>query len=157
VASIRRNSERKEAELARLDAEEGFLLRSKKTWPDDLDDQIIAANEAFCALVGFSKEELIGHDSKPFTYPDDNGITEETRQRDPGDVGRVRYVKRHPHQDGRVIAAVVSRSSARDGDGKTMYFIISERDITERWLLTAQLSHLALHDPLTGLANRASY
>ena len=123
----------------------------------NLDDRIIAASEAFCALVGFSKEELIGDDSKPFTYPDDNGITGETHQRDPGDVDRVRYVKRHPHQDGRVIVAVISRTPARDGDGKTMYFIISERDITERWLLTAQLSHLALHDPLTGLANRASY
>lgn len=123
----------------------------------NLDDRIIAASEAFCALVGFSKEELIGDDSKPFTYPDDNGITEETHQRDPGDVDRVRCVKRHPHQDGRVIVAVVSRSPARDGEGKTMYFIISERDITGKRVLTAQLSRLAPDNPLTGLANRASY
>src|ERR1019366_5021458 len=41
--------------------------------------------------------------------------------------------------------------------GKTLYFIISERDITEERALTARLSHQALHDPLTGLANRALF
>jgi diguanylate cyclase (GGDEF)-like protein len=51
----------------------------------------------------------------------------------------------------------VSRSPARDADGKTLYFIISERDITEERALTARLSHQALHDPLTGLANRALF
>jgi hypothetical protein len=74
-----------------------------------------------------------------------------------GEAGRVRYVKRYMHKDGRVIVAEVSRSPARDAEGKTMYFIISERDITEERVLTAQLSHLALHDPLTGLANRALF
>ena len=54
-----------------------------------------------------------------------------------------------------MIVAEVSKSPARDKTGKTLYFIISERDITEERMLTAQLSHQALHDPLTGLANRA--
>jgi PleD family two-component response regulator len=51
----------------------------------------------------------------------------------------------------------VSRSPARDAQGKTLYFVISERDITEERALTARLSHQALHDPLTGLANRALF
>jgi Amt family ammonium transporter len=34
---------------------------------------------------------------------------------------------------------------------------MSERDITEERALTAQLSHQALHDPLTGLANRVLF
>ncbi len=67
----------------------------------------------------------------------------------------MRYVKRYLHSDGRMIVAEVSKSPARDKAGKTLYFIISERDITEERMLTAQLSHQALHDPLTGLANRA--
>ena len=54
-----------------------------------------------------------------------------------------------------MIVAEVSKSPARDEAGNTLYFIISERDITEERSLTAQLSHQALHDPLTGLANRA--
>jgi diguanylate cyclase (GGDEF)-like protein/PAS domain S-box-containing protein len=124
----------------------------------DLDDLIIAANEAFCRMVGFSREELLGHDSKIFTFPEDVGITEESHRRATvGEAGPARYTKRYLRKDGRVIFVEVSRSPARDAQGKTMYFIISERDITEERALTARLSHQALHDPLSGLANRALF
>jgi len=48
----------------------------------------------------------------------------------------------------------VSRSTARDETGQTLYFVSSERDITAERALATELSHQALHDPLTGLANR---
>jgi diguanylate cyclase (GGDEF)-like protein/PAS domain S-box-containing protein len=124
----------------------------------DLDDKVIAVNDAFCEMVGFSREELIGSDSKPFTYIEDVGITEESRRRAiAGLDDQMRYVKRYQRKDGRVIVVEVSRSPARDANGTTMYFVFSERDITEEQALTAQLSHQALHDPLTGLANRALF
>jgi diguanylate cyclase (GGDEF)-like protein/PAS domain S-box-containing protein len=124
----------------------------------DLDDLIIAANDAFCRMVGFSREELMGNDSKIFTFPEDVGITEESHRRATvGEAGPARYTKRYLRKDGRVIFVEVSRSPARDAQGKTMYFIISERDITEERALTARLSHQALHDPLSGLANRALF
>jgi diguanylate cyclase (GGDEF)-like protein/PAS domain S-box-containing protein len=162
VASIRDNSVQKAAEQARLEAEERFRLAFEENMSPmictDLDDKIIAANDSFCEMIGFTNEELLGRDSKPFTHPDDVGITEETHRRvTVGEADRVRYVKRYLHKDGRVVVAEVSRSPARDADGKTMYFVISERDITEERALTAQLSHMALHDPLTGLANRALF
>ena len=124
----------------------------------DLDDRIIAANDAFCTMVGFTKEELLGNDSKIFTFPEDVGITEESHRRaTTGEGAPARYTKRYLRKDGRVIYVEVSRSPARDAHGKTLYFIISERDITEERALTARLSHQALHDPLTGLANRALF
>ncbi len=124
----------------------------------DLDDNIITANDAFCQMVGFTQEELLGHDSKIFTFPEDVGITEESHRRaTAGDGAPARYTKRYMRKDGRVIFVEVSRSPARDADGQTLYFIISERDITEERALTARLSHQALHDPLTGLANRALF
>ena len=86
------------------------------------------------------------------------GITEETARRlRSGDVDQVRYEKRYRRKDGRVIVAEVSRSAARDADGRILYFVASERDITEERALTAQLPHQALHDPLTGLANRVLF
>jgi diguanylate cyclase (GGDEF)-like protein len=86
------------------------------------------------------------------------GITEESHRRvTAGEAQQSRYVKRYLHKDGRVIVVEVSRSSALDEAGKTLYFVISERDITEEQALSVQLSHQALHDPLTGLANRALF
>ena len=58
---------------------------------------------------------------------------------------------------GGVIDVEVSRSRRPRRDGKILYFVFSERDITEERALAAQLSHQALHDPLTGLANRALF
>jgi diguanylate cyclase (GGDEF)-like protein/PAS domain S-box-containing protein len=124
----------------------------------DLEDRMIAANEAFCQMVGFSLEELIGQDSKIFTYPDDIGITEETlRRASMGESDQMRYVKRYLRKDGRVIVSEVSRSTARDAEDNILYYVFSERDITEERVLAAQLSHQAFHDPLTGLANRALF
>jgi diguanylate cyclase (GGDEF)-like protein/PAS domain S-box-containing protein len=124
----------------------------------DLEDIVIAANDAFCRMVGFSREELIGRDSTPFTHPDDVGITEESHRRAAtGETGQDRYVKRYLRKDGRTVIVEVLRSPARDATGKTLYYVISERDVTEERALTAQLSHQALHDPLTGLANRALF
>lgn len=124
----------------------------------DFDDRIISANDAFCEMLGYSRDELIGWNSVPFTYPEDVGITEESHRRiDSGEVDRARYTKRYVRKDGRVITVEVFRSIARNPDGTALYNVISEREITEERELTEQLSHLALHDTLTGLANRALF
>jgi diguanylate cyclase (GGDEF)-like protein/PAS domain S-box-containing protein len=162
VAAIRDVSAQHETEKARADAELRFRVAFENNMAPmtftDADDKIISINDAFCQMVGFTKEELLGCDSTPFTYPDDVGITENTLERlISGEVDQERYVKRYLRKDGRVIDVEVSRSPARDQDGKIVYFVFSERDITEERALAAQLSHQALHDPLTGLANRALF
>jgi diguanylate cyclase (GGDEF)-like protein/PAS domain S-box-containing protein len=122
---------------------------------NDLEDRAIAVNDAFCEMVGFTREEIIGHDSRVFTHPDDVGITEETHRRLlSGEIAQARYEKRYLRKDGGVVISEVSRSTARDDEGRILYFVASERDVTEERALTAQLSSRALHDPLTGLANR---
>jgi diguanylate cyclase (GGDEF)-like protein/PAS domain S-box-containing protein len=162
VVAIRDVSTRRAIEKARADAELRFRVAFENNMAPmtfaDANDRIIAVNDAMCQMVGFTKEELLGCDSTPFTYPDDVGITESTHQRlISGEVEQERYVKRYLRKDGRVIDVEVSRSPARDADGNILYFVFSERDITEERALAAQLSHQALHDPLTGLANRALF
>ena len=162
VVAIRDVTARRAVEQARADAELRFRVAFENNMAPmtftDAHDRIIAVNDAMCEMVGFTKEELLGCDSTPFTYPDDVGITESTHERlISGEVEQERYVKRYLRKDGRVIDVEVSRSPARDADGKILYFVFSERDITEERALAAQLSHQALHDPLTGLANRALF
>jgi diguanylate cyclase (GGDEF)-like protein/PAS domain S-box-containing protein len=162
LAAIRDNRAQREAEEAQAEVELRFRVAFEDNMAPmmfaDLNDCAIAVNDAFCEMVGYSRDELLGRDSKIFTYPDDVGITEETLRRvNSGEADKVRYVKRYLHKDGRVLVAEVSRSPARDASGKTLYFVFSERDITEERALSAQLSHQALHDSLTGLANRALF
>jgi diguanylate cyclase (GGDEF)-like protein/PAS domain S-box-containing protein len=124
----------------------------------DLDDRVIEANDAFCKMIGFDREEILGQNSTPFTYPEDVGITEDShRGITEGQAQQSRYVKRYLRKDGRLIYVEVLRSPACDDDGKILYHVISERDITDERALATQLSHQALHDTLTGLSNRALF
>ena len=159
LAAVRDLSTLRRVEAERDDSTLKFQLAfetamSPMTFTDS-QDRIVAANPAFCELLGRSIDELVGRDSQHFTYPVDIGVTENSHQRVRGhEASRDRYVKRYLHRDGRVIVVEVSRSATYDDDGNLLYSVISERDITEERLLTAQLAHQALHDPLTGLANR---
>ncbi|MGH3733435.1 MAG: EAL domain-containing protein [Acidimicrobiales bacterium] len=158
-----RDAERlRENERLVREAEERFRLAFEHNMApmlfSDLSDRVIAVNDSFCRMVGFTRGELMGHDSKQFTYPEDVGITEDTLVRLSSEqIDQVRYVKRYLRKDGRIIVSEVSRSPARDSTGKILYFVSSERDITEERALADQLSHQALHDSLTGLANRALF
>ncbi|HVB70420.1 MAG TPA: EAL domain-containing protein [Acidimicrobiales bacterium] len=124
----------------------------------DLGDRVIDVNDAFCAMVGYTREELVGHDSKIFTLPEDVGITEDSLGTlTANNTEQVRYIKRYLRKDGRIVYSEVSRSAARSESGETLYFLASERDVTDEHELADQLRHQALHDSLTGLANRALF
>ena len=118
----------------------------------------LEVNDSYCKMTGRSRQELVGRDSKHFTYPEDIGISEDvTRRINSGETDQVRYTKRFVHKNGRIVVAEVSVRSARDEAGNSIYFVSSVRDITEERALSTQLSYQALHDPLTGLANRALF
>jgi diguanylate cyclase (GGDEF)-like protein/PAS domain S-box-containing protein len=124
----------------------------------DFEGRILAVNDSFCKTIGRTREEIFGKDSALFTHPEDRSITEEAHRRlTSGEAEQVSYVTRFLHKDGRVIDVEVSKSPARDAIGTTSYFVVSVRDITQERALAAQLSHQALHDRLTGLANRVLF
>ncbi len=149
-------------ERARAEAEERFRTAFENNMSpmltSDINNRLTSANDAFCAMVGRGKEELIGFDTSAYTYPEDLGISGSNQRRlDAGEVDKVVYVKRYVRKDGRVIFVEVSKSPVFDAAGQVLHYVVSQRDITEERLLTDQLSHQALHDPLTGLANRALF
>ena len=118
----------------------------------------LEVNDSFCQMSGRNRDELIGRDSKHFTYPEDIGISEDVYRRiKSGEIDEDCYGKRFLHKNGRIVVAEVSICAARDQAGRALYFISSVRDITDERALADQLSYQALHDPLTGLANRALF
>ena len=121
-------------------------------------DKVLEVNDAVCEMVGRDRDEIVGKDSEPFTHPEDRSISYEAHRRlTTGEVDKLSYTKRYLHENGRVIDAEVSKSSVRDASGSTRYFVISVRDVTQERARNAQLSYQALHDSLTGLANRVLF
>jgi len=59
------------------------------------------------------------------------------------------------HRDGTPVTVALTWSPITDDCGRVTGVSVIARDITDRKQLQEQLVHQALHDPLTGLANRA--
>ncbi|HEY4929434.1 MAG TPA: EAL domain-containing protein [Acidimicrobiales bacterium] len=105
-------------------------------------------------LLGYRPDELVGHRATDFVHRDDQ---EYMRTRLGADFqtssGTAMLEFRMMRRDGtpRDVEAVVSNQLDRPSVGG---YVTNVRDITERKKFEELLSHRALHDPLTGLANR---
>jgi PAS domain S-box-containing protein len=84
-----------------------------------LDGRFLAVNPAFCSMVGYAEEELLGHESDQVTHPEDQGrtvqLTRETIAK-----GRLsfRMRKRYVHKTGRIIPAEAFFAGVQDGTGR---------------------------------------
>ncbi len=145
-----------------IDPEERFRLAFENNMTGtillDPKDKIVEVNDAFCQMLGRSREEIVAGRSEVFTQLEDRPITKEAHRRlSSGEVDKVSYLKRYLHNNGQVIDVEVKKSAVRDATGSLLYFVASVRDVTEERALSAQLSYRALHDSLTGLANRVLF
>lgn len=106
-------------------------------------------------VLGFSPHERIGRSMFDLVHPDDVALEKETiaglLQR-LGSYSRIELRVRH--KDGRYRWLEVSLTNLCEDPGVQGIFI-NYRDVSERKTLEEQLRHNALHDPLTGLANRS--
>ena len=106
----------------------------------------LSVNPAFCAMLGYTKEELIGKHFTEITHPDDLdfGTDHHVRYQAGGAVSNV-LEKRYVRKDGAAIWALVTVSGVRDSDGKEIFGIrqiqdISDRKETEEWMRTLSLA-----------------
>ena len=121
----------------------------------DLDGRILDVNRAYCEMLGYSKEELLKVSIAEITHPEDRSLTAEMNRRlRSAEVERTDYSKRYIHKDGHVVYGKILTGIIKSDEHSPSYLVASVRDVTEERMLTTQLSHQHLHDPLTGLPNR---
>jgi len=122
------------------------------------DGIFLEVNDSYCQMTGRTKKELVGHDRKLFTYPEDIGISEEVNKRiNSGETDQVRYSKRFLHKNGRIVVAGSVICSARDEGGERALFRLFGTRYHRRTRARYPALLSSLHDPLTGLANRALF
>ncbi len=107
----------------------------------DLEGRFLRANQKYCEIVGYAREELLGKSWMNTTYPDDRaaGLAlagRMLRGELPCDSLENRYIRK----DGTVIWATVTPSIQRDAEGQPDYFISFIQDISERKRLEEELS-----------------
>lgn len=121
----------------------------------NLSSRVLDVNASFCNMLGYAREEILSNDLKKFTPAEDRAITVHANEGLlSGSSEQVIYSKRYQHRDGSLVWFEISKSVGRDPKGRPKYFVASVRNITAERLLLAQLTEQALHDPLTGVANR---
>ena len=135
---------RKQAEEARLASEKlfrgafdqaanGMLLTA-------IDGTLVKANAAFCALVGYSENELQQRRFVDITHPEDRAEGLELVQRMlAGELESARVEKRYIHKTGSIVWAEMSPSLVRDSNGRPRHFITHVTDITQRRQIADQL------------------
>jgi PAS domain S-box-containing protein len=106
-----------------------------------LDNRIIDANEAYCRMLGMSKEVLVGKSLSEITHPE--VLAENLRyqqQLSTGISDHYRMEKRFIHADGHTVHGILNASLVRNNEGMPSYIIGSVLDITERKRTEAALA-----------------
>jgi diguanylate cyclase (GGDEF)-like protein/PAS domain S-box-containing protein len=112
-------------------------------------------NRQFCSQLGYRESELLGTSWENLTHPED--MAYDIAQFElllQGKIPQFEQNKRFLRQDGSVLHTHLTLAGYRMSTGSVEFVIVSAQDIGEQLHLQAQLQHLALRDPLTGVYNR---
>ena len=158
TTTFRNITERQQAQAALKASEEKFA-KAFHSSPDAItiteleNGRYIEVNEGFFRLTGFRPEEVIGRtsaDLNVWAKPSERERLMELLNRD----GRVHHLEMlGRHRDGTLKQVEVSVEPI-DLNGESC-LLLTARDIDELKKAHAQIQHLAYHDPLTNLPNRA--
>lgn len=120
-----------------------------------LDGRFIEANHSFCALTGYTREELLSLTFGEITHPEDRErALSLARRLLNGEINLSQMEKTLLRKDGKTVWVQVTTSLLRDSDGAPLNFIAQIEDVSERRRNLEEIRSLAYYDVLTGLPNR---
>lgn len=154
-------TERKKAEIALQQNE--FKLRSvienlsEGLVEVDPDETILFVNDRFCALSGYDREELLGQKTLDLFFDELSSklISKVNRDRRRGIAGNYELPMRS--KSGDILHVIIGGTPIFDAAGTYTGTMAVFTDITERKRTEERSLHDALHDDLTGLANRVLF
>ena len=118
--------------------------------------EVITSNPALGELLGRAPASLTGTTLFEVTHIDDlPEARANCRLIQTGTQRIVRHECRFLRSDRSVVWVLVSTARVPEAPGRPAHLIMHIEDIDDRKALEAELEYRALHDPLTGLANRA--
>ena len=159
VGTMRDETDRVEARAAQRKAETrfetGFQQAGIGAAIMDLAGMPVRVNAAACDILGRPEEMLINHSWADYRHPDELEVGEAGQARGMSDRDAYSDERRFLRPDGSVVWTLLHVTRVRGDSGVPEYYLCQLEDITERKQMEEELSHQALHDSLTGLANRA--
>jgi PAS domain S-box-containing protein len=136
--------EQSRAEAALRESEERFRGTFENAavgiFHTDAAGRFLRVNEKFCAIVGYSREELFDKTFRDLTHPDDLAVGVESFQAlMQGKLASYTLEKRYLRKDGSPVWVELFISLQRDAAGNPSYSIAVLQDISQRKRLAGEL------------------
>ncbi len=122
-----------------------------------LDGTILTWNRGAELLYGYTPDEAIGSPIAMLAPPDRADEIPEILRRIAGGERIDEFETVRRRKDGSLVDVALTVSPLEREDGAVVGASVIARDITERKRSAEQIAHLAYHDQLTGLPNRAMF
>lgn len=162
LLTIRDTTERRQAEMARADAERRLQMAVDIAhlgfWEWEVGTDTVYFSPQWKKLLGYSEDEIVNvmDEWSGRLHPDDrqmalDGIAEFVRH----PQKRLQLEYRMRHRNGTYSWVIAQAIANVDAEGHTTRLIGTMLDVTEQKLVEQRVREAAQHDPLTGLPNRA--